>query len=75
MVVHRGFPVSGSADENAVVTTADTHIDFVWDCRYTFTYVINNQSLVYNTDGLQTLAAEPRVVTTFGTQITPNIPT
>ena len=32
MVVHRGFPVSGSTgDETAVFTTADTHIDFVWD--------------------------------------------
>lgn len=71
MVVQRGLPVS-SKGESPIVTTADTHIDYVWDYRYKFTYVTNNALLTNNQDNLQSLADEPNVLTTFNSSIQVN---
>jgi hypothetical protein len=72
MIVQRGFPVSTVKTDTvpSLVTTADTHLDVVFDTRYKFTYVVNNASIVYNTDNLVSLAenVEPEVITTFNSQ-------
>lgn len=56
MVVQKGLPVSDASTE-ATVTTSDTHVDYILDWRYKWTYVLDNSYAVYNADGLTSPAS------------------
>lgn len=56
MVIQKGLPVSDAATA-ANVTTSDTHVDYILDYRYKWTYVVDNSYAVANTDSLTSPAS------------------
>lgn len=56
MVVQKGLPVS-DATEAANVTTSDTHVDYIMDYRFKWSYVLDHTLAVYNADTLTSPAS------------------